>query len=287
MEILVVYNTIDKKKSTKSKDRNIFPKNPWRNIPLRCLIAPSKGVNHARNTGLLAARGEVLLFIDDDCLMTDTNYLQKIKQKHRELPQLQALGGPYKLSAKASFWDRAYHHNMHYWLEDQRLNTTASRALLGGNASYKKDVFSTELRFTPGIKYGGSETPLNTAVFEKFGPLGFDEELALEHQSQMGLRDFAYKAYMQGKGYAWQSKMRPQQIQKSFELSPALGLRLRASLRLYSFLFMVGFRTSILERTSPLRSFSEELFIYLRQPFLKFYQSLRKSFSLAGARHGS
>jgi glycosyltransferase involved in cell wall biosynthesis len=280
LEVLVVYNHFRAKKKS---SKNIILSELLAKMPnVKILVAPSKGVNHARNTGIVAARGHILLFVDDDCVITDCEYLNKINHHYLANPQRVAIGGPYRLSPKASFWDRAYYQNMTFWLQGQRISIDTSRALLGGNAAYKASIFSEDLRFTPGIKYGGSETPLNTTVFEIHGPLGFYEDLALEHQSKMGVRDFAYKAYMQGKGFALQSKLRPQQIQKIFSLDTNLPSAQRLALHFYSFLFTVGFRTSILERRHPLRSFAEEFLIYLRKPVLNFWISLRKCLSFAG-----
>jgi glycosyltransferase involved in cell wall biosynthesis len=279
-EVLIVYNHLRaKKKSTK----NIILSELLVKIPnLKILVAPSKGVNHARNTGIVAAQGQILLFVDDDCIITDREYLNKINHLHLTNPQLVAIGGPYRLCSRASFWDRAYYKNMDFWLQGQRISLNESRALLGGNTAYKASIFSKGLRFTPGIKYGGSETPLNTAIFDAYGPLGFYEDLTLNHQSKMGARDFVYKAYMQGKGFALQSKLRPQQIQKIFSLDAEVPPLQRLALQFYSFFFTVGFRTSILERRHPLRSFVEESLIYLRKPLFNFWLSLRKGVSLAG-----
>lgn len=279
-EILVVYNPTSKKNK-----KNSLPSLPFHLPQLRTLMAPAPGVNHARNTGLVAARGDILLFIDDDCFLQDSEYLNKIIKKHRELPHAVAIGGPYHLNSKTSFWNRAYHTNMNLWLADQKVDQQRGRALLGGNASYKSHVFADGLRFTPGIKYGGSETPLNFFLFEQYGPLYFLDDLKIEHQSAMGFKAFVKKAYMQGKGFAWQNKLRPQQIQKKLKPSQSLKVSEKIALALYSFVFMVGFRTSILERRSPLRSFFEELGIYLRRPFLDTSLALQDSLKFAQAKH--
>jgi glycosyltransferase involved in cell wall biosynthesis len=269
LEILIVYNFPAKKRPRK------FFHPSHRGI--KVIEAPAPGVNQARNAGILAARGDVFLFIDDDCLMDDPHYLQKLVDHHRSEPQRLSLGGPYKLAPKASFWDRAYFANMNLWLERQKISGRSSRALLGGNASYKAEVFAHNLRFTPGIKYGGSETPLNEKIFEDFGPHGFYEDLAITHQSHITLRNFIYKAYMQGCGFAEQTKNSPPDIQGPLDVSSIASRLLRWALYFYSFVFMVGYRTSIYERRFFLMSVLEEFWIHLRKPWLPLFTSFTYS----------
>lgn len=277
VEILIVYNFSAKKR------RNSFyiPNGPG----VKVLQASFPGVNHARNAGIIAARGDILLFIDDDCVMDDPQYLQKMFDRHTENPARVSLGGPYRLLAKASFWDKVYYTNMTLWLERQKLSARASRALLGGNASYKAEIFSDGRRFTPGIKYGGSETMFNEKLFEDHGPHGFYEDLALTHQSRISLGDFIYKAYMQGRGYAEQTKHTPPELQMPLDTSSVKSRALRAALGFYSFVFMIGYRTSIYERRFWWLSFIEESGIYLRRPIMPFVRTIRYSWRALTARY--
>jgi len=276
-EILIVYNFAATKNSPQ-----IFQSTA---AHIKVLRAPFPGVNHARNCGLLAARGDILLFVDDDCLMENPNFLKNLVARHRLQPQTLSIGGPYSLSAWSSFWDRAYFANMNLWLEQQKVTETTSRALLGGNASYKASIFEGGLRFTPGIKYGGSETPLNERIFEDFGPHGFFDDLALTHQSQLSFKNFIYKAYMQGRGYADQSKRAAPNISNSLDLTSVSSRSLRAALHLYAFVFMVGFRSSIHERRFIWRSLLEEIAVRAKKPLLQIYLNIHYSLKFLGAKN--
>ena len=146
VEILVVFNDA----ATAAQSRLA----PHRN--LRILSAPKCGVNYARNEGVKQAQGSVLVFIDDDCVVTSPYFLQTHFELHQQYPKMAALGGPYVLPPKSTFWDRVYQKNNELWIEANITERERSMALLGGNASYKKDVFQPGYRFTEEIEYGGS-----------------------------------------------------------------------------------------------------------------------------------
>lgn len=277
-EILVVHNF---------PDPHRIPLHQRVSINVREIVAPMPGVNHARNAGIAEARGDILFFVDDDCFFGRRDFLRRLEERHQELPSVAAIGGPYRLKVGSSFWSRAYHHNMETWISDQLLDSQRSRALLGGNASYKSWVFREGLNFDGAIMYGGSETPFNDLVFEKFGPLYFFEDLGLEHNPGMGFVDFVRKAFKQGQGFLRQSR-RNRQLPKN---SPAVrppSAALRPALSLYNFSFMVGVRS--MDRGKPrwaLLCAVEEMLHRWHRPWGRLFQTLSESWQLAKADHES
>ena len=66
-------------------------------------LSPQRGASAARNAGAQAARGEVLFFIDADCVM-DPDTLRKVETAFRELPG-DVIGGTYRpLSYEGGFF---------------------------------------------------------------------------------------------------------------------------------------------------------------------------------------
>lgn len=242
---------------------------------VRFLFSPLMGVNHARNLGLTHARGNFLLFLDDDCRLQNSDYLQSVLTLHKDNPEQMAIGGPYSLTPRASLPAQAYHHNRTEWLKSQSISPQHSRALLGGNASYKSAVFKTTgFRFSPGITYGGSETPLNMLIANTYGPHLFLSELALEHDSRLSLWSFIKKAYLQGKGNAFQKKFHGTEDALAAEpvLPPTFALLVLVWL--YDFFFMIGYRTSIYERRFFVRSLAEELIRRIGAPVFNAFWDL-------------
>lgn len=257
-------------------------KQPPNTIPMtnvRFFFSPFVGVNHARNLGVVQAQGNIILFLDDDCRLQNKNYLRTVMQLHADNPTQMSIGGPYSLTPRASRPAQAYHHNRTEWLKTQSLSPQHSRALLGGNASYKVEVFRQGLRFSPGITYGGSETPFNAQVADEFGPHLFLSELTLEHDSRLHLFPFLKKAYLQGKGHAFQKKFHSPTSSESDEKTLPATFAILLLVWLYDFCFMVGYRTSIYERRFFLRSFAEEMLRRVWSPFAAIVRDIHAAHS--------
>lgn len=246
-EILVVYNN-----STEALHSPLH-----NDAEVRVLAAPKPGVNNARNHGAREARGDVILFIDDDCVADDPYFLQSHFESHQLHPQQPAVGGPYRLTKKASLWDQIYQANNEQWIESNRLGPHESLALLGGNTSYKASVFRQGLYFTEEISYGGSETPLNTLLSLQKGPLGYFESLAITHETQMDWTSLIRKAYRQGQGAAIQTQLYGHPLQQITKISLHTSPWVRRGLELYAFVFMIGYKSQLFGK-SIFRVFFQE-----------------------------
>jgi glycosyltransferase involved in cell wall biosynthesis len=237
-EILVVYNSSAEAANTSLRSTQ----------NLKVLFAPQKGVNRARNRGISAACGAIILFIDDDCEPCREDFLQQHWDLHIQNPKLIAIGGPYQLPEKATFWDQVYQKNNENWIDSNLVATNRTLALLGGNTSYKQAAFKHGFLFTEEIVYGGSETPLNTLLTIKYGALGYFKELSIIHHTQMNLFSLIHKAFRQGAGAALQTKIFGHQLIKTTELSDTMDRRFRTALGIYAFIFMVGYKSTLLEK---------------------------------------
>lgn len=254
-EILVVYN-----QATEAAQ------SPLKNKPdIKILTAPSPGVNHARNWGAQNAQGEIILFIDDDCLIVDRMFVQKHIDAHLTDDKTPAFGGPYQLNSGSSLWDQVYHLNNLNWIESNKMGADRSFALLGGNTSYKASVFKKGMRFTEDIVYGGSETPLNTLLSLKYGPLGYLPDAPITHDTNLSFFKLIRKAYKQGLGAAIQTKLYGHQLRQTMEITKTHSLRYRLGLELYAFVFMLAYKARISQRQLLLVFFQELWTRYILQ----------------------
>jgi glycosyltransferase involved in cell wall biosynthesis len=160
------------------------------------VLKSSAGVNSARNQGLKESRSDLLIFLDDDCWISNSSYLNAHEQLHRENPHVLAIGGYYKTDSRAPL-ARAYHEIQTRWLQMNCQGRFGfSRTLLGGNFSLKKAPFS--FTFDPTILYGGSETEF----FLRLGSQGHQfllVDLPVEHDPKLSGASFARKARLQGR----------------------------------------------------------------------------------------
>ena len=157
-----------------------------------------KGVNKARNMGIRFARGEILYFLDDDCVLAHNNHLNKVIQAHKKHPAVAGVGGAYKNYTLLPGFDKFYHENTESWLSQSVQSDNHTSQLLGGNASYKRHIFDKGYYFDSRIVFGGSEISFNDSIRE-YGLL-FDESLWVYHYLAAGGFSFIKKSFQQGKG---------------------------------------------------------------------------------------
>ena len=198
-----------------------------------------KGVNKARNMGIRFARGEILYFLDDDCVLPNRDHLKKTVQAHKEYPELAGIGGPYITEENLKGIEEFYHKNSELWLDSSISEDKPIRSqLLGGNASYKSFVFDKGYYFEPSIVFGGSEVSFNESI-KKYGLLR-DNSLGVYHYPQLKGLAFIKKSFKQGVGAF---KNESQEEKESFHSKWAFfhGDNRSFYSFLYQFFFKIGY----------------------------------------------
>lgn len=61
-------------------------------LPFRYFVESQQGLSHARNRGMTEAKGDWFIFLDDDAFV-EPNYLARLEQYTRQLPDMAAFGG--------------------------------------------------------------------------------------------------------------------------------------------------------------------------------------------------
>jgi len=125
-------------------------------ITCRYQQGKNRSIAAGRNTGIRAAQGETVVFIDDDCI-ADTQWLEKISAAYLRHPRSSAVGGrienasPDKRLARLqqyihTLWFNLLHSPPGAPLSFSRLYSSAQNAhevssLTTNNISYKKNIF--------------------------------------------------------------------------------------------------------------------------------------------------
>ncbi len=158
------------------------------------------GVNKARNMGLRFAGGDILYFLDDDCVLPNKSHLQNLVLEHERHPQAMGIGGGYKPMKSLCGPEKFYHEQSKKWMRELVSPNRETESLLGGNGSYKREVFDKGFYFDPLIDFGGSEESFNRALREQGWTLLYSEGLSVFHLIRLNPLSLMKKGFKQGAG---------------------------------------------------------------------------------------
>lgn len=138
-----------------------------KDVNFRYVVEPEQGLSAARNKGIKEAKGDILVYIDDDALV-DTDYLRTYAEWFAEHSETKACGGPIEplYETEEPAWMTPYTKALLTgWMNygDKVREYPRGRYPGGGNAAYRKEVFEKAGLF-------------NTALGRKGGNLMGSEE---------------------------------------------------------------------------------------------------------------
>lgn len=147
-------------------------------ITFRYVVETEQGLSSARNKGIQEAKGDLMVYVDDDALV-DPNYLSDYVRYFSEHPDVMALGGPIEPLYETSepSWMTPYTKALlTAWMNygDKPCNYPRGRYPGGGNAAYRKVVFeqvglfNTELGRKGNLLLASEEKD----IFDKMHALG-------------------------------------------------------------------------------------------------------------------
>lgn len=180
--VLVDNNCTDNTKAICDKFASTHP-----DINFNYVVETEQGLSAARNKGIREAKGELLVYVDDDALV-DTWYLQTIVEYMSNHTNIMACGGPIIPL---------------YETEEPEWMSSYTKALLTGWMDYGDDI-----RLYPNGKYpGGGNSAYRAEVFQKVG--SFNTELGRKGNNLMGAeeKDIFDKMVAQGMRFIYLPKM--------------------------------------------------------------------------------
>lgn len=138
-----------------------------KDVNFRYVVEPEQGLSAARNKGIKEAKGDVIVYIDDDALV-DTDYMRTYAEWFAAHPETMACGGPIEpfYETEEPTWMTPYTKALlTAWMNygDKVREYPKGRYPGGGNAAYRKVVFDQVGLF-------------NTALGRKGGNLMGSEE---------------------------------------------------------------------------------------------------------------
>ena len=159
-----------------------------KDVNFRYVVEPEQGLSAARNKGIKEAKGDVIVYIDDDALI-DEWYLRTIVEYMEAHPEISAVGGPII--------------PLYEDTEEPKWMTRFTKELLCGYL-----YFGEEERPFPGERYpGGGNAAYRANVFEQVGL--FNTALGRKGNGLMGSeeKDIFDKMKAQGMRFMYLPKM--------------------------------------------------------------------------------
>ena len=159
-----------------------------KDVNFRYTTEPEQGLSAARNNGIQEAKGDVIVYIDDDALI-DSWYLRTIAEYMSAHAEIDAVGGPII--------------PLYEETEEPKWMTRYTKELLCGYL-----YFGDEERTFPGERYpGGGNAAYRAAVFDKVGL--FNTNLGRKGTGLMGSeeKDIFDKMKAQGMRFMYLPKM--------------------------------------------------------------------------------
>lgn len=153
---------------------------------IRYFKQKNKGRGSARNLGLSNARGDIIAFTDDDCLVK-RNWLKNIKTLFKNHPEVSAVGGPILNKNKMPFNEAAYILNFSSWLPSRNLSYV--KGILTANVAYKTDCIKGIKFITKHGNLDYEDSFFNNCLIKKGEKILFDPSIKVYHNPNINSRD--------------------------------------------------------------------------------------------------
>ncbi|MBI4846583.1 MAG: glycosyltransferase [Candidatus Omnitrophica bacterium] len=167
-------------------------------FPLRYFSQNHRGPAAARNLGIKKSSGNIVAFIDDDCL-AEKNWLRLMHERHQNSPEYAAVGGNTIIGYEqiavqiGQFLSTCS-------IQTQINNRQETIFFPTCNVSIKKEIFSM-IQFNEKFPLpGGEDLEFFWRLFKSGFPLFWDRQIIVRHNRDKSMRSFFKQAYNYGRG---------------------------------------------------------------------------------------
>lgn len=185
--------------------------------PFRYLVETKQGLSHARNRGIEEAKGDMLVFLDDDAFV-EPDYLSRLEQYMTQYPDMDAFGGkirPLLEDPDSCRWLCRWNRS---WLSaidkgDAVTLFQGNEYPIGANMGVSRrmaeqcGLFDTALGRTGKNLMGGEEKDYFNRIKARHGQIYYLPEIAVQHVIPKSRTTFDYIARL-GLGVGMSERLR-------------------------------------------------------------------------------
>ena len=166
---------------------------------IKYLFQKNKGPATARNLGICQARGEIILFLDDDCRAKE-KWLEELVKGYED-PQVGGTGGRIISPLRGTLADRYCSHVG--LLETPKIKGNRVEYVITANASFRKSVLEEVGGFDENYEFPGGEDPdLCLRVIHAGHKLLFNSNAMVSHHHPRSLSSLRKTYFNYGMGEA-------------------------------------------------------------------------------------
>jgi GT2 family glycosyltransferase len=179
----------------------------------------SKGLAAARNMGIRASEGAIVVFIDDDCAPVGRHWIWRIVEDFENDELAAGVGGLDLTPVGASFYEKSVG-----FIEGSRKKKTVLRSAhkLSVPAAYKRKVLLSIGGFDEGFRYAAEDIDIGSRLRKVGYRLVLDQEIAVYHQRRNSLKAYWKQFFNFGRAHIRLFRKHPILFLKTGEFLPPL-----------------------------------------------------------------
>ncbi len=167
-------------------------------LSIRYMYQDHKGPAAARNLGIEAARGDIILLLDDDSLPA-TDWMAATIAAWERYPGYDGIGG-YVIKDDADSIYCRVNADFFNWYLDQNSSADDCLFLVTCNAGYRKSMLERIGRFDERFtRASGEDRDLNIKILKNGGKLKLDDSILVYHDRDLTFLSFVKKNFNYGK----------------------------------------------------------------------------------------